>query len=34
VTIGEPIGLPTSCSGRTIGELIDELENRLQNLAC
>ena len=34
MTIGEPIGLPTSCSGRTIGELIDELENRLQNLAC
>ena len=34
VTIGEHIGLPTSCSGRTIGELIDELENRLQNLAC
>jgi chromosomal replication initiator protein len=34
VTGGEPIGLPTSCSGRTIGELVDELENRLQNLAC
>lgn len=33
VTTGEAIGLPTSCSGRTIAELIDELENRLQTLA-
>ncbi len=33
VTSGEVIGLPTSCTGRTIAELIDELENRLQTLA-
>lgn len=33
VSTGEAIGLPTSCSGRTIAELIDELENRLQTLA-
>jgi len=34
VTGGEAIGLPTSCTGRTIAELIDELENRLQTMAC
>jgi chromosomal replication initiator protein len=34
VTSGEAIGLPTSCTGRTIAELIDELENRLQTMAC
>jgi chromosomal replication initiator protein len=34
VTSGEAIGLPASCTGRTIAELIDELENRLQTLAC
>ena len=34
VTKGEAVGLPTSCTGRTIAELIDELENRLQTLAC
>ena len=33
VSTGEAIGLPTSCTGRTIAELIDELENRLQTLA-
>ncbi len=33
VTNGEAIGLPTSCTGRTIGELIDELETRLHSLA-
>lgn len=34
VSSSEPIGLPTSCSGRTIVELVEELENRLQSLAC
>lgn len=33
VTTGEAVGLPTSCTGRTIAELVDELENRLQTLA-
>ena len=33
VTSGEAIGLPTSCAGRTIAELIDELEQRLLALA-
>lgn len=33
VTKGEALDLPTSCSGRTFGELIDELEQRLMTLA-
>ncbi len=33
VTSGESIGLPTSCTARTVGELIDELESRLHSLA-
>jgi chromosomal replication initiator protein len=33
VTTGESIGLPTSCTARTVGELIDELESRLHSLA-
>ncbi len=33
VTRGEALELPTSCTGRTFGELIDELEQRLMTLA-
>lgn len=33
VTRGEALDLPTSCPGRTFGELIDELEHRLMTLA-
>jgi chromosomal replication initiator protein len=33
VTRGEALDLPTSCPGRTFGELIDELEQRLLTLA-
>lgn len=33
VTRGEALDLPTSCPGRTFGELIDELEQRLMTLA-
>ena len=33
VTKGETLDLPTSCPGRTFGELIDELEQRLMTLA-
>jgi len=33
VTNGENLDLPTSCPGRTFGELIDELEQRLMTLA-
>jgi chromosomal replication initiator protein len=33
VTDGELLDLPTSCPGRTFGELIDELEQRLLSLA-
>ena len=33
VTSGESVGLPTSCQGKTIAELIDELEQRLLALA-
>jgi chromosomal replication initiator protein len=33
VTKGEALDMPTSCPGRTFGELIDELEQRLTALA-
>jgi chromosomal replication initiator protein len=33
VSSGESVRLPTSCTGRTIAELIDELEQRLQAIA-
>jgi chromosomal replication initiator protein len=33
VTKGEALDMPTSCPGRTFGELIDELEQRLTTLA-
>jgi len=33
VTRGDALDLPTSCPGRTFGELIDELEQRLMTLA-
>ena len=33
ITKGEAPDLPTSCSGRTFGELVDELEQRLMTLA-
>ena len=33
ITKGESLDLPTSCPGRTFGELIDELEQRLTTLA-
>ena len=33
VTRGEALDLPTSCPGRTFGELVDELEQRLMTLA-
>jgi chromosomal replication initiator protein len=33
VAAGESVGLPTSCQGRTVGELIDELEQRLLTMA-
>ena len=32
ITRGEALDLPTSCTGRTFGELIDELEQRLMTL--
>ena len=33
VASGESVGLPTSCQGKTVAELIDELEQRLLALA-
>ncbi len=33
VASGEAVGLPTSCTGKTVAELVDELEQRLLSLA-